>query len=87
MSSTRSTPARGHVPDEDRREGRGVSQTTDLLRSHRLVSTGWRIVRPDGRGQWHAVPTRHVHREGCPCSRFDRLADALLWTTTQEGAR
>lgn len=64
------------------------SETTDsLLRTHRLVSGRWRIVRPFGEGKWHARPADHGDEcpEECPCSRFQRVADALLWARTWSG--
>ena len=50
------------------------------LASHELVTAGWRVLRPDGEGDWLATPVDHwrCHR-GCPCRTFVQLGDALAF--------
>ena len=49
------------------------------LKNHRLVSQGWRIVRPDEARDWRVFRVESLLREHgkCQCWRFDKLWEAF----------
>ena len=53
--------------------------TTRALTTHTLVSTGWRVVRPDEQRDWHVfrVGITPIGHDLCICARFDKLWEAF----------
>ena len=51
----------------------------NALKDHRLVSQGWRVVRPDEQKCWHVfrVGGTPIGHDLCICARFNRLWEAF----------
>ena len=59
----------------------------NALTAHRLVSSGWRVVRPDEQTHWHASPVVHTCGENCPCAVFATFTEALQHVRTMVAIR